>query len=41
MQDVLNTYNGSLFDEDLQYLDFMKIENFKLLSLLYKALGRG
>jgi hypothetical protein len=37
--DVLNTLDGTFFDEDLQYLDWCKLENFKWASILYKLRG--
>ena len=37
---MLESTDGTYFDQDLQYLDFCKIENFKWTALFYKLRGR-
>ena len=39
LKDILGSLDGSHFDQDLQYLDFCKIENFKFASMLFKLAG--
>ena len=36
---VLECREADFFDQDLQYLDFCKIENFKWASILFKIKG--
>lgn len=39
LKDVLTSLDGTHFDQDLQYLDFCKLENFKWAAILYKLYG--
>lgn len=41
MQQILNKKDGEFFDAELQYLDFMKLSNFKILSIIYKLYSKS
>ena len=41
LADIFGDLSGTNFDQDLQYMDFEKLSNFKNASICYKVFGQN